>query len=401
MIFPKKFLWGAATSSHQVEGNNTNNDWWLWERQGRTQDPSGKAANHYELFEQDFQLARDLTHNAHRFSIEWSRVEPQEGVFSNAAIEHYRAVIRSLRQKDIEPIVTLHHFTNPQWFSQQQGWLNHRSGFWFARYCARVMEALGRDVQYWITINEPMVLVYHAYLIGLWPPGKKSFLKMWQAANRLMNAHKAAYRTIRGIYRQHQWPVPKISIAQNLRPFKPCPRFKNIFVDVSIFIRHRLFNWYFLHKIRNHVDFIGVNYYDREYVSNETSLGCGLWGGRCNHAHGHAGHVNMLGWDSWPEGLFEVLSWLKGFRKPILITENGTCEEDDNFRRQFIEEHLKELQRALNAGVPVIGYLYWSLLDNFEWHHGFGPRFGLVEVDYTTFKRTVRPSALRFRDMIK
>ncbi len=161
---------------------------------------------------------------------------------------------------------------------------------------------------------------------------------------------------------------------------------------LGVFLRHQLFNLYFLREIKDCLDFIGANYYEREYVSNDKALPYGFWGGKCNQLHGHVGHVNTLGWDSCPEGFYEVLCWLREFRKPIFITENGTCEDDDAFRQKFIQQHLQQVQRALDQGLPVIGYLYWSLLDNFEWHQGFGPRFGLIDVDYSTFERAVRPS---------
>ena len=392
--FPETFLWGAATSSHQVEGANTNNDWWFWEKEGKTKDPSGQATRHYELFDQDFQLARDLNHNAHRFSIEWSRVEPEEDIFDEAAIKHYCEVIQSLRQKSIEPIVTLHHFTNPKWFFDQGGWLNTRAPFWFTRYTEKIVSSLGRDIRYWTTINEPMVFAYQSYLHGIWPPGQRSVKHTWQVIQNLIKAHKSASLKIHDIYQKNDWTPAMVSIAKNLLLFKVCPNSNNFFCRFNVFLRHRFFNLYFLEKIKSFMDFIGVNYYMREYISLDPAVSLDFLGGKCNIVHGHVGHVNTLSWDSCPEGLFEVLCWLKKFKKPILITENGTCEEDDELRWQFIDGHLKALKKAIDTGIPVIGYLYWSLLDNFEWHHGYGPRFGIIEVDYKTFKRTPRPSAL-------
>ena len=400
-MFPKNFLWGAATSSHQVEGGNTNNDWFLWEQEKKTQEPSGSAAGHYELFDSDFELAKELGHNAHRFSIEWSRVEPAEGVFDESAIEHYREVIASLRKRSIEPIVTLHHFTNPIWFYEQGGWLKERSVFLFSRYVEKIVSALGKDVCYWITINEPMVYIYHGFLAGLWPPGSRSLSQAWRVTKNLVKAHRGAYQVIHNIYRKNQWSSPQIGLAQSLIVFKVCPQSNNFFCHLGVFLRHRLYNLYFLCKAAAFEDFIGVNYYRRDFISNHKHLPYGILGGKCNQVHGHAGHLNTLFWDSCPEGLFEVLCWLKRFKKPILITENGTCEQDDEFRRRFIEEHLKQLDRALAAGLVITGYLYWSLVDNFEWQHGFKPRFGILEVDYKNMKRTPRPSAYRLRDIIR
>ena len=399
-MYSKDFLWGAATSSHQVEGSNTNNDWWLWEQQGKVPEPSCEATRHYELFDHDFQLAKELHHNAHRFSIEWSRIEPTQNRFDDAAIEHYRQMIRSLKTRSIEPVVTLHHFTNPLWFHHEGGWLNNRSSIWFSRYAQRVVEALGQDVHYWVTINEPMVLVFYSYLTGVWPPGRKSVIQAWKAVQNLIRAHRAVYYKIHEIYAGHRWERPEVGLAKNLRPFHVCPQSQNFFCRLGVFLRHRLYNLYFLEKTKSMIDFIGANYYEREYVSNDRSSSFGLLGNNCNQAHHHSSHCNQMGWDYYPEGFFEVLCWLKKYRKPVLVTENGTCEEEDEFRWRFIDEHLKQMGKAIKAGVPVIGYLYWSLLDNFEWHHGFDPRFGLIEVDYSTFQRTVRPSAFRLRDII-
>jgi len=398
---PSHFLWGAATSSHQVEGNNTNNDWWIWEQKGKTKDLSGESSNHFELFDQDFKLAQDLHHNAHRFSIEWSRIETQEGQFDSNAIDHYREVIHSLKKKSIEPVVTLHHFTNPSWFYEGNGFLNEKSPRLFARYVKRVVQALGKDVKYWITINEPMVLVYYGYLEGAWPPGVRSLRLCLQAMGNLIKAHRLAYQTIHDIYVEENWLVPQVGIAKNLMVNKLCPKESSVWCQFHVFMRHHLYNLHFLQRIKGDMDFIGVNYYAREFISSDKTLPYGLWGGKCNVEHGHSNHYNTLGWDSYPEGLYEALLWLKKFNKPILITENGTCEKDDRDRKEFIEEHIKNMFKAMNEGLPVFGYLYWSLIDNFEWHHGYLPRFGLIEVDYHTKKRKIRDSAYALSEIFE
>lgn len=400
-MFPETFLWGAAASSHQVEGDNANNDWWLWEQKGRVKTPSGEAARHYALFDQDFCLAQRLGHNAHRFSIEWSRVEPEAGRFDQEAIEHYRQVVRSLRDKSIEPVVTLHHFTNPLWFHDRGGWLNPNSRRWFGRYVEKAVAALGDGVRYWVTVNEPVVLVFYGYLTGQWPPGKKSPRQAWQALGNLAAAHKLAHKKIHDTYNEHRLGEPMAGIAKNLRPFEVCPKTPAVFCRAGARLRHYFFNLYFLDKIRDAMDFVGVNYYEREFVSNDRSCPRRLWGGDCRHVHDHAEHLNQMGWASYPEGLAEALGWMKRYRKPVLITENGTAEQDDLWRWRFIAGHLKQVEKAIAKGAPVIGYLYWSLLDNFEWHRGFGPRFGLIEVDDKTFERRVRPSALLLKEVIQ
>jgi beta-glucosidase len=390
--FPQGFFWGAATSAYQVEGNNLNADWWQWEKQaGR--EPSGRACRHYEMYERDFDLAGELHHNAHRLSIEWSRIEPEEGKFSREALQHYIDVILALRARKIEPMVTLHHFTNPAWFSASGGWERRRSVARFLRYCDFVTRALAPHVRYWITINEPTIYVSHAYIFGVWPPQEKSLLKAKIVEDNLVRAHIAAFRRIKRIYADAGLAAPLISIAQNMMAFVPCTRsLKN---RCAAYLRDRCYNLGFLGRIRRYMDFIGVNYYSRQMVELRGSgIGNLAWD-TCSHNH-HPVKKNSLGWDIYPEGLFTVLVTLKRYRLPVIITENGICTADDTLRWEYIRDHLKNIHRAMEAGVRVQGYLYWSLMDNFEWDKGFVPRFGLIDIDYTTYTRTVRDSAKKY-----
>ena len=400
MSYPKNFLWGTATSSHQVEGNNTNNDWWRWEQQGKVKNLSGAAADHFHKFEEDFQLAARLGHNAHRFSLEWSRIEPEQGRFDAAAIAHYQKVLDALKAKSLTPIITLHHFTNPLWFQELGGWLNPKAADYFARYVKEAAAAFSRDVRYWVTINEPMVYGYYSYVLGLWPPGEKSQTKAFRVINNMIQAHQRAYHAIHAVYRGKPWEAPMVSFAKNFRPFLVCPRTPGVLCRLGVWWRNAYFNWYFLNRVRSTMDFIGVNYYELEYDSTERELGCGRFGGNCTHAHKHFNHANKLGWGLFSEGLAIVFDGLAKYKKPIIITENGTCEDDDAWRQHFIEQHIEQIDYALQRGIPIMGYCYWSLLDNFEWHHGSGIRFGLINVDYNTFQRTVRPSALRYQELI-
>ena len=193
--FPEGFLWGAATASHQVEGDNRRNDWWWHEVNGDLPYQSGQACDHYSLYKQDFDLAKSMGHNAHRLSVEWSRVEPEEGQWSSDALDHYTNVIASLRKRDLEPIVTLHHFTNPLWFAQSRGWLRDDSAELFARYVRRVAEALP-DVQYWVTVNEPTVYIKNGYGVGCWPPFQKNSWNAGRVFLNLARAHVSAYREL-------------------------------------------------------------------------------------------------------------------------------------------------------------------------------------------------------------
>ena len=207
--FPQNFLWGAATSAYQVEGNNINADWWPWEKKVGHEN-SGVACRHYESYEQDFDIAKSLHHNAHRLSIEWARIEPEEGKFSEKELKHYVDVISALRARNIEPMVTLHHFTNPVWFAESGGWENRRSVERFARYGDAVIRALAKHVHYWITINEPTIYASHAYLFGWWPPQAKSYRKTKAVYDNFVSAHIQAHRLIHQIYKDLKLPAPYV-----------------------------------------------------------------------------------------------------------------------------------------------------------------------------------------------
>ncbi|MFA5320626.1 MAG: glycoside hydrolase family 1 protein [Candidatus Omnitrophota bacterium] len=392
--FPRDFLWGAATSAYQVEGGNSASDWWLWEKLTGHQE-SASACRHYQLYENDFDLAAKLQHNAHRLSIEWSRIESKEGKFSRKELKHYLDVILALKARNIEPVVTLHHFTNPVWFARSGRWENRRSVERFLRYCDIVVRGLAKHVHYWITINEPTVYISHSYILGVWPPQAQSYLKAALVEENLAAAHISAYRLIHNIYNGMKLPAPGVSIAQNVTAFVPCnPDLKN---RIAVNFRHKLYNLGFLDRVMRDkaLDFIGINYYSRQLVDLvKNGLG-NLVFDVCKKNH-HPLRKNSLGWDIYPKGLCELLLGLKKYRLPVMITENGICTSDDDLRWEYIRGHLKNIHRAISKGVNVTGYLYWSLLDNFEWDKGFRPRFGLIGVDYKTQKRKIRKSAEKF-----
>ncbi len=393
--FPKDFLWGAATSAYQVEGNNSFSDWWEYELAGKLKYHSGQACRHYDLYNQDFDLAKGLNHNCHRLSIEWSRIEPEEGKFSSQELGHYQEVILALKKRGLEPIVTLHHFTNPIWFSELGAWALRHPDKYFLRYVAKVVEALGKDVRFWVTINEPMVYLYYSYLLGAWPPQEKSLVKTKIVLDNLLRAHIKAYRLIANIYKKNNLNRPMISIAQNMRAFVPhVPTLRN---KLAAYLEAKSFNLEFIEKsIRaKALDFLGVNYYSRSLVELK---GWGMKNFNMNVCDGELSDLkkNSLGWDIYPEGLYSVLMALKRYKLPVFILENGICTDDDSLRWDFIREHLKQLNMAMESGVKVLGYVYWSLIDNYEWDKGFGPRFGLIGIDYNTYKRTIRESARKF-----
>ena len=407
-VFPKDFLWGAATSAHQVEGNNVHNDWWAWERAGHVKECSGLACDHYRRFESDFDLAASLGHSAHRFSIEWSRVEPSQGQFDEEALNHYREVVRALRKRRLEPVVTLHHYTNPQWLADAGGWTNTKVVDWFARYTERVVKALGAEVRWWITINEPMVYVHIHYVEGEGPPGARDLRQAMRVTEHLIRAHAVSYHVL------HDAAAVQVSVAKYLPVFVPCRRWWPPDRWVAA-LSDRLFNTGFLEALtegqwrvpgvrrttireaRGTLDYLGVNFYRRHFI--RSGLAPGLWLGRtCDLGHHtrDVTEVTPMGWDVHPDSFFRTLTRGARLGLPIMVTENGTCLTDDERRWQYLLRHLQAMARAMEAGVRVIGYLYWSLLDNFEWAKGFGPRFGLIDVDYTTQERRIRESARRY-----
>lgn len=392
--FPKNFLWGAATSSHQVEGGN-HNDWSEWEKSekrirflrskgliekyGLQNFVSGKAADHYNRFREDFKLAKELGHNATRFSIEWSRIEPKEGYFDEKEIEHYKSVIASLKELGLEPFVSIWHWTIPLWLKSKGGWQYNKIPNYFARYTEKISNNFGKDVKFWITLNEPEVYASNSYLAGVWPPQKKNLFTYLRVRHNLIKAHKKAYKIIK-----RTSPESKIGIAKNNIYFEA---YKNRFVNriLKKFIDW-WWNFYFLNHIKNYQDFIGLNH----YFHNRINYGFNKNENR---------KVSDMGWELYPEAIYFVLRDLRKFNKPIYITENGLADANDQKRGWFIVESLKNVHRAIEEGVDVRGYFHWSLMDNFEWDKGFWPRFGLLEIDYKTLERKIRPSAKLYHDI--
>ena len=418
--FPQVFLWGAATSSHQVEGNNINNDWWAWEQNRPAYTRSDRAADHWNRFEEDFKLAQSLGHNTHRFSIEWSRIEPQEGQWDSAALDHYARVIRSLRSKGMEPIVTLHHFTLPVWLAHQSGWLSEKTPELFARYVEKVTEILGADVHYWMTLNEPGAYTYKGYAVGEWPPEVKSPEIGLQVFKNLLLGHVLAYKKINEVYARRGWQKPMVGVAQSVLIFRACSD-GSLRDRVAARFRHWMFNHLFvqalvrgqaycvglfsIHLPKAHtLDFVGLNYYTREFVRHNGYGFPGILGKACTttiEQDRHTAKDNFLSWEIYPKGLYTFLKDFSRYKLPLLISENGLATNDDSERSEFIVEHLKAVAQAMQEGAPVIGYLYWSLLDNYEWAEGFVPRFGLIAVDYETQERTVRKSARKLEEIIR
>jgi len=378
--FPPGFLWGTATAAHQIEGNNSNNDWWHWEKSKKDIPDSGVACNHYDLYKEDFKLAKEILHNnAHRLSLEWARIEPREGVYDEKEMLHYKKVLGELRRLGLKTMVTLHHFTNPLWFAQKSGWEKKENLKYFKRYvsfCAREFNDL---VDYWIVINEPNVYLTMSYLRGFWPPEKKNLLLALRVFLNLASAHKRAYRII------HQTiPAAQVASSINMAYFKP-----SLLVETVA-------NYSFILLSPRSWDFIGINYYFlHQFDLNKIPLIRKIK--RKDFLKLIGGEKTDLGWPIYPQGIYEVVkkNWKK-FKIPIIITENGIADKGDSKRPRFILDHLTWLNQAIKEGVDVRGYFYWTLMDNIEWGLGKKARFGLFETDYKTLKRIPRKSAFLY-----
>ncbi|NIA10495.1 MAG: family 1 glycosylhydrolase [Nitrospiraceae bacterium] len=408
--FPQGFRWGTAVSSHQVEGNNTNNQWWAWENvPGHIWhgDKSGIACNWWRQAERDFDLAAQLNQNALRFSLEWSRIEPEEGFFDQSALRRYRRMLEELHSRGIEPMVTLHHFTNPLWLEVKGGWENPDTVKKFRQYAVRVVEYLGDLVPMWCTVNEPGTYALQGYLTGLFPPGKKSFSRAFRVLANLLKAHGEAYRAIHMLDGK-----ARVGLVKNLRPLAPkdptsptdvrlAHLFSYLFNDLGL--RPAVDGWLrFPLSFRpapfgpliDSLDFVGVNYYSPTTVGFSPKAYRMLfmkWGVPEGVEVSDSGRYGPYG-AIVPEGIYWAIKYASQFGKPIYITENGIPDADDDQRPQFILNHLAQVHRAMSEGYDVRGYYYWSLIDNFEWCEGWGLRFGLIALNTKTQKRTLRHS---------
>lgn len=404
--FPRGFLWGTATASHQVEGNNKNNNFWAWEQvpgniiNGHK---SGLACDWWGgRWQEDFDRIVETNQNAHRFSIEWSRVQPTPDRWDDDALEHYRQMLQRLTEKKITPVVTLHHFCDPLWISEIGGWENPATAELFAAYVERSVEALSEYTNLWITINEPNVLATYAYVLGYFPPGKKDLRLLGKVYTNLIKAHSKAYQVIHQIQ-----PTARVGIAINYRSSKPAGWW-NPLDRIMVYLTSSVFNNPVPNALKSGVlrlpwtqtrlpeakgtqDYLGLNYYTREYITFSLLKPDYAF---MRTSFREEAEVSTTGFiANEPEGMFEALKWALKFEVPIIVTENGIEDKEDIVRPSYIIQHLHQIWRGVNFNWPIKGYFYWTLVDNFEWERGWTQRFGLWELDIETQARRKRPSA--------
>lgn len=401
LLFPKGFLWGVATCAYQTEGNNSNSDWWQWEQEKKVvTEKSGIACDYYNRFRDDHEYLSQLGCKSFRLSIEWGRVEPEEGKFSEKEFAHYREVLEDLKKRNIQTQVTLWWWTSPIWFSQNYGFHNKKSVELFARYAKKVVDNLGDLIDMYQVFNEPMVPLGQGYLAGVFPPGFiLRPIKFWKALGNVANSHKETYKIIK-----EKYPNVPVGVSYLYNWYE------SEGLGFIISIVHYIAKWYRVDildkKIKNHLDFVAIQYYRlgkirfdwrniRMDSKNQVYFGLTI----------EEDKNNIMKWITYPEGLYKVIYEANETHKlPIYITENGVPTDaglNDQERITFIKGHLKYLHKAIEDGIDVRGYNHWSLTDNFEWLYGYRPRFGLIEIDYKTLERKPRKSFYEYAKICK
>jgi len=403
--FPRGFLWGCATAAHQVEGGNSNNNWSKWE------ETPGKIVNGHRSglacdwwggrWLEDLERARDSGQNAHRLSIEWSRIQPEPDRWDDEALLKYTEMLRWMTRNGITLLVTLHHFTDPLWLSERGGWESEDTPALFARFCRRVVKTLKDYVNLWVTINEPNVYILSGWVEGVFPPGKQDLKLAARVFTNLVQGHSAAYRIIHELQ-----PEARVGVATNYRSFAPAHpgspldklplgfvnqvfnrAFNNCLVDGKVDL---VFKKYKLPQAAGTQDFIGLNYYTRDVVSFNLLKPGAFFHQRAFPAGAALSENHFIA--NVPAGMWDGLKWAHAYGIPIIVTENGIEDSRDTLRPRYLVEHLHQVWRAANYNYQLKGYFHWSLVDNFEWERGWTQRFGLWGLDVDTQQRNRRRS---------
>lgn len=403
--FKINMMFGAASAATQVDGGELNHSWNYWYKAGHIKDGSNpaRANDHYNRYEEDIALMKELGLKTYRLGVEWARLEPEEGKFSDEAAAHYRGVIEKLIETNIVPLLTLHHFTNPMWFENKGGFLKEENCAIFLRFVEFCIKSFGPLVSDYITINEPNVFAMLGYFAGEWPPGERSFNDYANVLSNMAQCHIQAYKLIHKMRTELGFNDTKVSFAHHMRVFEPKSSSNIMHKALSAFSKRgfqsALESAFYRGEVRFplrkrqaimpgcYCDYIALNYYTRTTVDK---LGDGVREGAPK---------NDLGWEIYPDGIaICALELYTKFKLPIYITENGTCDNNDTFRARYIYEHIKALNES---GLPVERYYHWCFLDNFEWLEGESSRFGLVHVDYETQRREIKQSGRFYADIIK
>jgi len=426
--FPENFLWGASSAAHQVEGGCTNNNWSKFEANKnrytglpnvRNGDKAGDACAHWDKVPEDLNLMKDFGVQAYRFSLEWSKIEPSKGMWNKDAIAHYHMEIDLYLKSGIIPMITLHHFTEPLWFHEAGGFEKEENIQDFLQFAVQMYLEFGHKVEMWNTINEIEVYANNGWLIGYFPPAKFDVRLSAIVTLNLCRAHVAVYKALKKISLEHGW-ASQIGVVKDIFQFdvlnwwNPFDHYlawqmNHTFNDCILdFFRNGYFHYWVPFFVNLHYhdptanesnDFIGLNYYSHYCVS--------LWqmifhsdpfdklGSLPREIYTDMPHV------MYPEGLYRALRELSTLKLPIYVTENGIADADDSRRQLYIARYLYAMSRAIRKGCDVRGYFYWSLMDNFEWAEGYGPKFGLYEVDFKTQKRTLRDGSKILKKIIK
>lgn len=374
--FPDGFRWGTATAAHQIEGGNWNNDWWRWEHTPGSgcQESSGDACDSWHRWPEDVALLQELGFTDYRFSIEWSRIEPEDGEHSTAALDHYLRVCEGLLDAGIDPVVTFHHFTTPRWLADQGGWTSPATADRFAAFCERAAGRLAGVMRRACTINEPNIVATMGYLVGVFPPGVQDRDLRHRANDVFVDAHRKAVDAIRAAA-----PGVPVGLTLSMDDYQAVDGGESKRDQIR-----RSMEDVFLEATTGD-DFVGVQTYSRSRIGPD---------GRLPAEEGVP--TLIMGYEYYPQSLEATVrrAWeVTRGEVPILVTENGIGTDDDDQRLAYVRSALEGVLACLADGIDVRGYTYWSLLDNFEWAFGYGPRFGLVDCDRTTFNRTPKPSA--------
>ena len=430
MTFPENFLIGAATAAHQVEGNNTNCDFWAQEQLPHSSflEPSGIACDHYNRYEEDIQLLADAGLKAYRFSVEWARIEPEEGRFDDAEIAHYERVIDCCLAHGIEPVLTLFHFTSPVWLIKKGGWEAESTVEDFRRYVSYVIERLGAKLHTVCTINEANMGLQLAAISKRYQLMAERMAKMQAAQPAVENAKNAEGKVQVGMNFQKMMENAKYAAMENAQVFgTPQPHvfvspktpegdllgmrahqaakaaIKALYPDMKVGLTLSLHD---LQALPGGESFVETNWAEEfthylPYIKDDDFLGVQnytrtLYGPDGQLPAPEGAELTQMDYEFYPEGLEHVIRKVhEGFPGDLIVTENGIATANDSRRVEFIRRALEGVSRCLADGIPVKGYFYWSLMDNFEWQKGFSMQFGLVAVDRKTMERTPKES-LRF-----